>query len=198
MKFRTHFELEGKHAFLSPSKYSWINYSDERLAEVYKNQQMIQRGTELHRIAKDLITNEIRLPRTKQTLNMYVNDAIGYGMSPEVILKPLPFSDNAYGTADSISYSDKNKFLRIHDLKTGSSPASMDQLKIYAAFFCLEYGDEIGIKHDPSQIDIELRIYQSDNVITHLPDPDEIKDIMDRTITGNDIIERLKSMEVDR
>lgn len=197
MKFRTHYELEGKHAFLSPSKYSWINYTDERLAEVYKNQQMIQRGTELHRIAKDLITNEIRLPRTKQTLNMYVNDAIGYGMSPEVILKPLPFSDNAYGTADSISYSDKNKFLRIHDLKTGSSPASMDQLKIYAAFFCLEYGDEIGIKHDPSQIDIELRIYQSDNVITHLPDPDEIKDIMDRTITGNDIIERLKSMEVE-
>lgn len=197
MKFRTHYELEGKHAFLSPSKYSWINYTDERLAEVYKNQQMIQRGTELHRIAKDLITNEIRLPRTKQTLNMYVNDAIGYGMSPEVILKPLPFSDNAYGTADSISYSDKNKFLRIHDLKTGSSPASMDQLKIYAAFFCLEYGDEIGIKNDPSKIDIELRIYQSDNVVTHLPDPDEIKDIMDRTIAGNDIIERLKSMEVD-
>lgn len=197
MKFRTHYELEGKHAFLSPSKYSWINYTDERLAEVYKNQQMIQRGTELHRIAKDLITNEIRLPRTKQTLNMYVNDAIGYGMSPEVILKPLPFSDNAYGTTDSISYSDKNKFLRIHDLKTGSSPASMDQLKIYAAFFCLEYGDEIGIKNDPSKIDIELRIYQSDNVVTHLPDPDEIKDIMDRTIAGNDIIERLKSMEVD-
>lgn len=197
MKFRTHYELEGKHAFLSPSKYSWINYTDERLAEVYKNQQMIQRGTELHRIAKDLITNEIRLPRTKQTLNMYVNDAIGYGMSPEVILKPLPFSDNAYGTADSISYSEKNKFLRIHDLKTGSSPASMDQLKIYAAFFCLEYGDEIGIEHDPSKIDIELRIYQSDNVITHLPDPDEIKDIMDRTITGNDIIERLKLMEVE-
>lgn len=197
MKFRTHYELEGKHAFLSPSKYSWINYTDERLAEVYKNQQMIQRGTELHRIAKDLITNEIRLPRTKQTLNMYVNDAIGYGMSPEVILKPLPFSDNAYGTADSISYSDKNKFLRIHDLKTGSSPASMDQLKIYAAFFCLEYGDEIGIKNDPSKIDIELRIYQSDNVVTHLPDPDEIKDIMNRTIAGNDIIERLKSMEVD-
>lgn len=197
MKFRTHYELEGKHAFLSPSKYSWINYTDERLAEVYKNQQMIQRGTELHRIAKDLITNEIRLPRTKQTLNMYVNDAIGYGMSPEVILKPLPFSDNAYGTADSISYSDKNKFLRIHDLKTGSSPASMDQLKIYAAFFCLEYGDEIGIKNDPSKIDIELRIYQSDNVVTHLPDPDEIKDIMDRTIAGNDIIEHLKSMEVD-
>lgn len=197
MKFRTHYELEGKHAFLSPSKYSWINYTDERLAEVYKNQQMIQRGTELHRIAKDLITNEIRLPRTNQTLNMYVNDAIGYGMSPEVILKPLPFSDNAYGTADSISYSDKNKFLRIHDLKTGSSPASMDQLKIYAAFFCLEYGDEIGIKNDPSKIDIELRIYQSDNVVTHLPDPDEIKDIMNRTIAGNDIIERLKSMEVD-
>ncbi len=197
MKFRTHYELEGKHAFLSPSKYSWINYTAERLAEVYKNQQMIQRGTELHRIAKDLITNEIRLPRTKQTLNMYVNDAIGYGMSPEVILKPLPFSDNAYGTADSISYSDKNKFLRIHDLKTGSSPASMDQLKIYAAFFCLEYGDEIGIKNDPSKIDIELRIYQSDNVVTHLPDPDEIKDIMDRTVAGNDIIERLKSMEVD-
>ena len=196
MKFRTHYDLEGKHAFLSPSKYSWINYSDDRLAEVYRNQQAIQRGTELHRIAKDLILNEIRLPKTKQTFNMYVNDAIGYGMSPEVILKPLPYSVNAYGTADAISYSEKDHFLRIHDLKTGNAPACIDQLKIYAAFFCLEYGEELGIKNDPSKIGMELRIYQSDNIITHLPDPEEIKDIMDRTITGNDIIENLKSMEV--
>ena len=66
----------------------------------------------------------------------------------------------------------------------------------FRAFFCLEYGEELGIKNDPSKIGMELRIYQSDNIVTHLPDPEEIKDIMDRTITGNDIIENLKSMEV--
>ena len=27
---------------------------------------------------------------------------------------------------------------------------------------------------------MELRIYQSDNIIAHLPDPEEIKDIMDK------------------
>lgn len=198
MIFRKHYELEGKHAFLSPSKYAWIHYNDERLAEVFKNHEAIERGTKLHEIAKELILNDIRLPRSKQTLNMYVNDAIGYGMSPEVILKPLPYSENAYGTADSISYSENHKFLRIHDLKTGASPASMDQLKIYAAFFCLEYGDDIGIKGDPSKISMELRIYQSDNVITHLPDPDEIRDIMERTVSGSQIIEDLKHMEVEQ
>ena len=33
MSFKKHYEIEGKHAFLSPSKYSWLNYTD--FASVY-------------------------------------------------------------------------------------------------------------------------------------------------------------------
>lgn len=193
MNFRKHLELDGRHAFLSPSKHSWINYSDDRLLEVYNNQLAIQKGVELHRIAKDLITNEIRLPKTKQTFNMYVNDAIGYGMTPEVILKPLSYSFNAFGTADAISYSERQKLLRIHDLKTGSTPASMDQLLIYAAYFCLEYGEDIGIGDDPSKISIELRLYQNDAVRGSNPDPDLIKEIMDKTIASDGILSKRQS-----
>ena len=35
-----------------------------------------------------------------------------------------------------------NKILRIHDYKSGITPAKMDQLMIYAALFCLEYKKE--------------------------------------------------------
>lgn len=37
MNFKKHSELEGKHAFLSPSGYHWINYDDEKLERVYSN-----------------------------------------------------------------------------------------------------------------------------------------------------------------
>lgn len=85
------------------------------------------------------------------------------------------------GTADAISFRDN--FLRIHDLKTGSRPVHMEQLEIYAALFCLEY------KYKPSDIKIELRIYQSDEVIVHNPEPDDIMEIINKIIHLNKLLE---------
>jgi hypothetical protein len=114
-------------------------------------------------------------------LNLYVNDAIGYKMITE---QPLYYSENCFGTADAISFRDN--FLRIHDLKTGDSPASIRQLEVYTALFCLEYG----IK--PSTIKIELRLYQSDEVLVHEPPAEDIMYIMDKIIIFDKQIDKMK------
>lgn len=182
MNFNTHSDLVGKHAFLSASKYHWVNYSDEKLDNTYKTALAVQKGTELHDFAYRAINLGIKLPRTKKTLNMYVNDAIGYRMTPEQVLF---YSVNCFGTADSIAF--RNGLLRIHDLKTGVTATSMKQLEVYAAMFCLEYGEK------PSQIDMELRIYQNDEVLEYSPDYDDITHIMDKIISFDKRIERLKA-----
>ncbi len=171
MNFRKHFELEGKHAFLGASKWHWVNYDEEKLISYYQSQLAVQRGTELHDFAKRCIELNIKLPKSKKTLNMFVNDAIGFRMTPE---QPLYFSEFCFGTTDAISF--KDNFLRIHDLKTGATPAHMEQLIIYAALFCLEYSI------DPENIDIELRIYQSDEVLVDNPEASIIRAIMDKII----------------
>lgn len=171
MNFNKHFNLEGKHAFLGASKYHWLNYDEEKLISAFQNSKAVQRGTELHDFAERAITLGIKLPKSKKTLNMYVNDAIGFQMTPE---QPLYYSENCFGTADAISF--RNNMLRIHDLKSGITPAHMEQLMIYAALFCLEYAV------DPKGIDIELRIYQTDEVDIFNPDPQDILDIMDKIV----------------
>lgn len=181
MLFNDHSRLSGKHAFLSASKHHWINYSDDKLVESFTNAMAAARGTELHDIAARLITQKIRLPRSRKTLNMYVNDAIGFRMLPEQVLR---YSDNAFGTADTISFRDD--LLRIHDLKTGVMPAKFEQLEIYTAFFCLEYMVR------PGDIRVELRLYQNDSVLIHEPEVDKIAHIMDRVITFDKYIEGLK------
>ena len=35
MNFNKHSKLEGQHAFLGASKYHWINYDEEKIAESY-------------------------------------------------------------------------------------------------------------------------------------------------------------------
>ena len=125
---------EGSHAFLGASKYGWLNYSDDRLIEAYKTYDAATRGTILHEFAKTCIELNQKLPKSNKTLNMYVNDAIGFKMQPEQILY---YSDNCFGTADAISFDEKKGFLRIHDLKTGlKTPAKLNQLEIYAALCC--------------------------------------------------------------
>ena len=181
MLFNNHKDLEGSHAFLGASKYHWINYDPEKLAATYKNYLATLKGTELHDFAAKAINLGVKLPKAKKTLNMYVNDAIGYKMTPEQVLY---YSDNCFGTADSISF--RNGLLRIHDLKTGVTPAHMEQLEIYVALFCLEY------KIKPTDIDVELRLYQSDEVLVHKPMADEIVPIIDKIITFDKIINRLK------
>ena len=173
MDFNEHWNQVGKHAFLGASKYSWINYDEDKLVETYRNYLAVERGTKLHALAADLISLRQTLPKTRAhlTLNEYVNDAIGFGLQPERVLY---FSDNAFGTADSISF--KNNVLRIHDLKTGVTPAHMEQLYIYAAFFCLEYNKK------PEDIMIVLRIYQNNEIIEEIPEPGVIREIMAKII----------------
>ena len=181
MNFNKHSDLIGRHAFLGASKYHWINYDIEKIASSYLKFLAIQKGTELHEFANRAIELGIKLPDTQQTLNMYVNDAIGYKMTTE---QPLFYSANAFGTADTICF--RNNFLRIHDLKTGETPTSMNQLQIYAALFCLEY------KVNPNYIDIELRIYQSNEIVFLNPVKEDILYIMEKIIVSDKRIEELK------
>lgn len=184
MDFKTHLELKDKHAFLSPSKYHWVNYDEEKLVTAFQKYTAAQRGTELHALAKKCIELGVRLPETSKTLNMYVNDAIGFKLTPEVTLK---YSDNCFGTADTIGF--WNDQLRIHDLKTGETPTSMKQLELYAALFCFEY------HQSPTKIGIELRIYQLSKVVVHQPDPNDIVSLMEKIITFDKLIEKLKTGE---
>lgn len=111
MNFNKHSELAGLHAFLSPSKYHWINYSDEKLDRVFVAAEAARRGSDLHALAHEAIRLGVRLAG-KNTVALYVNDGIGYRMTTE---QPLYYSENAFGTADSICFR-RNK-LRIHDFE---------------------------------------------------------------------------------
>lgn len=190
MNFNSHDDLLGKHAFLSASKYSWIRYDDEKLVQTWWNSAEAARGTRLHEFAAEAIRLKVPLRSTKQTLNMFVNDAIRYGMTPEQVLF---YSYNAFGTADAISFKrnlkTKRMLLRIHDLKNGRTKASINQLEIYAAFFCLEYDE------NPFDIDILLQIYQNDYIQVYEPDPKDIIAIMEKTVDFDELINTEK-MEV--
>lgn len=181
MIFNKHSDLAGQHAFLGASKYHWINYDSEKLAEVWWNAQAARRGTELHAFAHEAIRLGIKLPETGKTLNRYVNDAIGFRMNIEQVLY---YSPNCYGHADTAAFG--KDILRIHDLKTGVIPGSMHQLEIYAALFCLEYGVK------PGKIETELRIYQNDEVLVNNPDVDVIAHIMSKIIVFDQQIEEMK------
>jgi len=104
MIFNKHLNFEGSHAFLGASKYHWVNYDDEKVALSYLRFLAVRKGTELHDFAERCINLRQRLPRSKKTLNSYVNDAIGFRMIPE---QGLEFTNNCYGTADSISFNNK-------------------------------------------------------------------------------------------
>ena len=180
MNFVRHLNLEGLHAPFSPSQPSWIRYDDDKAIEVYMNRKASEMGTRLHAWAKDTIDLGLKQPRTKKTLYAYVNDAIGYRMETEVVLF---YSERFFGTADAISF--RNNLLRIHDLKSGKHPANMEQLEIYAALFCLEY------KVKPSDIKMELRIYQNDEVIVHIPESEDIVKIMQKIVSLDKLLEKI-------
>ena len=181
VNFNKHFNLEGRHAFLSPSGYHWIRYDDAKLEERFFNSLVAKRGTELHKLAHDLIRLGVKLPGSKKTMNQYVNDAIGYRMTPE---QSLYYSDNCFGTTDAIAF--RKNMLRIFDLKTGETKSSIDQLQVYAALFCLEY------KFKPFDIKYDLRIYQLDEVQMFDVDPVDIAYIMDRIQTFDRMINEMR------
>ena len=206
MIFNRHSELEGRHAVLSPSKHYWLKYDDNGLMQSYISSFATDIGTLVHEYACDRIKyripleadNEeakngllvhlmkngipfrvINLDRIFYNLVPYVNDCIGYKMESEVILK---YSDLCFGTADAIGV--RRNWLRIHDLKTGVTPASMDQLLCYAALFFLEYKRD----YRPQTMKVELRIYQNQEVLISQPNSDEIRTVMDKIIHGNSVL----------
>ena len=193
MQWNDHKQLEGKHAFLGASNFHWINWNDTIFEERYYNQFSTIIGTAVHSLAHDCIVSRTRLNKHDRHLiemtlykayipkdaydpdviltNLipFVNDAIGFHMSSEILLY---YNMYCFGTSDAISFNEKEKLLRIHDLKTGTTPAHMEQLMIYAALFCLEY------HKNPKQFNTELRIYQNLDVIISNPTGDEIEDYM--------------------
>lgn len=186
MNFRDHSDFEGKHAFLGASTYSWIRYDIDKLTSRYRNEAAKERGTRLHALACEHIKLRIPLAEDNSTLSLYVNDAILYKLTPEQILF---YSPNCFGTADAIGYypSETGRYvLRIHDLKTGITKCSMDQLRIYAALFCLEYSV------NPEDIDIVLRIYKDGERIELEPVPIEIRAIMDIIPVFDQRIEQIR------
>lgn len=195
MKLNKHSNLIGQHAFLSPSNVHWVNYTDEKLISVYEKRILaVERGTKLHEYACSAILLNRKQPKTKDTVCMYINDAIGYRMIPE---QPLYYSDMCFGTADSLIFDEKKKLLRIHDLKTGETPAHMDQLITYAALFFLEYGNQIKYENklDISDIAVELRIYQKCEIIPYSPTTEEILTRMDLIVRMDKILQERKAEE---
>lgn len=208
MIFEQHTNLRGKHAFLAPSQPHWLRYTEEQLYQKYASAYAQQMGTSLHELAETLISNNLKLKKgdkltvlshllgdgiPRDVIDMdrlysnfmnYVNDAIGFKLTPEQILY---YSDYCFGTADAISFRkvDGKDFLRIHDYKSGTIPAKMEQLLVYAALFCLEY------KVKPGEIECELRIYQNDEIIFHNPTAEEILPVMDAIIQHSKALERM-------
>lgn len=188
MQFNRHTNLNGLHAPFSPSQSSWLRYDDDRALEVYSNRKAAELGTRLHAWAAETIQLGQKQPKSKKTICMYINDAIGFKMDTEVVLF---YSERFFGTADAISF--RNNTLRIHDLKTGKTGKiedHMEQLEIYAALFCLEY------RVKPSDISIELRVYKNDEVLVHNPTVEDIVPIMDKIVHLNKLLENIECQEV--
>lgn len=208
MNFNRHSNLEGQHAFLSASKFHWINYDSDKLFERYASSYVPMIGTVLHELAKKLIDQKMKLSKSDRKMVLfwlldhkiprslidmdfvfenfmnYVNDAIGFKMIAEQV---LVYSVNCFGTADAIKFSDN--MLRIHDYKSGNTPAHIEQLMIYAALFCLEYDVK------PGEIQMELRIYQNGEILVHEPTAEDILPIMDKIVTFDKLIDSFKGEE---
>jgi hypothetical protein len=184
VKFNKHSGLEGAHATLSPSTYHWIRYDDDALLEKVRKLGAARRGSQFHELANHLIRMKTRLPATKKTLNLFVNDVLGFRMNSEQLLF---YSGNCFGTADAIGFKkfpkDDMFTLQVFDLKMGENPAKVDQLLVYAALFCLEYGFKaFEIKYD-------LRIYQNDEIALYEVDPVDVANIMAKIIHFDTMIE---------
>lgn len=139
----------------------------------------------MHELAHRAITLKIELSKSNKTLATYVNDAIKYKMASE---QTLYYSDNCFGSPDAIAF--RRKKLRIHDLKNGISRASVHQLEVYAALFCLEYDV------NPYEIQIELRIYQNEEVTIYDADPNQINEIMGTIIEFDMRIQFMKERDL--
>lgn len=211
--FDSHPELIGKHSFLAPSKISWQNYDIEKMFAAYEREKASAIGTVFHEMAsdhikrkrkhsittlvgimedrliqKDLYSGYLDLKPMAVNIKNFIDDAIGFRMQPEVPL--VYYKDFAFGTADAISFDIQNSTLRIHDLKTGTTPAHIEQLYAYAAYACLNY------KIKPADIDIYLRIYQHGEIYEESPELDIIVRLMDKIVTFTNAWLKQKEEEI--
>lgn len=201
--FNKHPEIkDGQHAIFAPSQklLSRESLTEEQIYNLLRSKYAAQIGTEIHAVCARLILE--KQPITKagvraiifdalyqahiptaliqpdeylDTVIPYIKDAIGFGLMPE---QPIVYQyPIAFGTADAIRFNPSKCELRIHDLKTGKIPASLDQLIEYAAYFFLEYH----IK--PGDCKTILSIYQNGDVLTGYPTASDILPIMDRAVT---------------
>lgn len=189
---------ENAHALLGASVNGWTNReTKEELLGIFASSWQTTIGTICHNFARDHIKLGAEIKKTDKrnlmfellredipycaidiefifpTFMAYVNDAIGYRMLTE---QPLRYSENSFGRADAIQFYDKEKLLRIHDLKTGKMPAKLRQLEVYAALFCLEYN------YKPEDISMELRIYQSNDILVGIPTAVDIRPLMEKIV----------------
>ena len=205
MNFNPHSELRGRHAVFAPSLPFWMNDTQEEAIQRYCSSFSTIVGTAIHSLAERHIKYSIKLGRSDKkyipmalldakipaavvdrlpiddifaNLALYVNDCIGFRMTPEVVLY---YSDILFGTSDAIHFDERERLLRINDLKTGVAPGKMDQLIGYDALFRLEYCPLLRIR--PEDIRSELRIYQFGEVRLCEPDPDEVITVMNHIRT---------------
>ena len=187
MKWNNHYNLTGKHAILSPSGYSWLNYDPDKMRSVFLNKLKVEQGTYLHDLASRLINNRFKLLDLPQAFNMFVNDAIAARMDSEVLLY---YSDNCFGTADAIKFDEDNNALYIYDLKTGDSKPSFKQLYIYCALFCLEYG--YTTKRAINRMHFVCRLYQGDGYEEEIVEPAVVFGCIQQIINMDKVISDLK------
>lgn len=168
-----------EHAFLSPSNPHWLNYTPEKLIQVWRARTSKEMGIRLHAFAHESVQLGIKLrPESYPTVALYVNDCIDFGMSTEV---RLTYDDNCFGTADALLFA--HNTLHIWDLKTGVNRTRHAQIHIYAALFCLQH--EI----DPYSIVYDLRIYQHNKTSRAVILPSRIEEIMEIIKEASRLIE---------
>jgi hypothetical protein len=210
-RYNDHRKLEGKHAYLGCSQSSWENRSDEQLVSMYYSKFAADIGTACHKFAQDCINQKMKLRKTDdhlidyyiqvvwpmfsgtiipkgaydskmliETISLFVNDAIGFRMDSEVI---LAYDETyAFGTSDAFSCDDKEKIIRVSDLKTGNHPVKMTQLLLYAAQYCLEY------HKNPKEYSYELRVYQTGEIIEYFPMASEIEEHMQHIVYATKVL----------
>ena len=212
-KYNDHRKLEGKHAYLGCSQYAWENRSEDQLINLYYSKFASEIGTALHAFAQECINQRIKLRKTDdhmidyylqvihplktgiiipkgaydskmliETVALFINDAIGFRMDSEVV---LAYNEEfAFGTSDAFVCDERTKTIRVHDLKTGTIPAKMTQLLLYAAQYCLEY------RKNPHDYKFELRIYQCGSIIEYFPMSDEVKEHMQKIVYATDVLDK--------
>lgn len=200
------YEGKNEHATFSPSQPYWLADTKDEFLQRFRSSYAPQIGTVLHDFARKYIARGVTLSKYDkkhaivellesgipgtvvdcldfdfifENLRTYVNECVACRMDPEIRLR---YSADFFGTTDAIQFTERDQVLRISDLKTGTTPAKIEQLIVYAALFCLDYGK------DPNTITPVLKIYQNNDILCVEPDKGEIKNACDKIVEFNELV----------